>query len=508
MTPVDFVKNQEKMLQKIVQHNASSSLYKHLGIAGLKGEKDFSVLYDNFKRQVPVYTYLAFVGALQRMTGQMQAGSLDLLKQQLLVSAEKIKKFALVQQGVVPVCDSYLQGAVQNEKYMVDLLNRQGIKAKKIFHIYENQTFDVVDGYEVGSIGAIYSRSRPFWWRRRFLPDDTVFTGIGRSRYQTLHAFIDQLYEHGKQVDVLVVRPRSLSEISLLLAQREGRFVPLKQLCPNLKAVVHYGIPLTIYQKEISFFTQGLNLQFREMYIGSSGVFGLQEDVNIKHWLTLRDDTGVFYEFIPVEDVDDSGRIGSRFRRYYAGQLERGRKYLLVVNNLSGLVGYSTNDVVRVESTVPLRVSYQHPVYALNDLGESLNLGEFEKLIAEINDALAGKGLFIREYMIGDSPEKKQQFWVMELSRAITDVDKKVLQSIANRLHTELCYYNKNYHMAYKLGQNELPLVYFVSMGTLSNIPDRFQFSHIDKTPGLAMMRAVLGSAWGKVVIQPYPVEG
>lgn len=497
-----FVKSQKQKLRMIIKKNSSTSLHKHLGLPALQNVQNFDDMYEHFKRQVPVYTFPAYINALQRMTGHDNATPIELYKHHRLVNDKEIKNVAITSEALMPVSDQQLSGVFQIEKHIAESLRKQNAYNKgKIFQIFENHSFDDSFGINIGAPGALYNRARPWPWHKNYTPSAHDLEGIGKSRYQTLHGFIDMLEKYGKQVEVLVAKPRAIAEISLLLAQRESRFVPISELCPNLKTYIHYGMPITSYRKELSYIFAGLDLVNMELYTTSTGAVAIQDDLNIKTWLKLCDDTGVFYEFVPEEDVDSFGKLNSRFRRYNADQVELNKNYLMIINNASGILGYISGDVVKIVSKEPFRISYQCPVEKLNHFEEALTLTEFEKLLAEINEALAPKGVFIREYMIGDDVDKKQQHWILELSRPASEVNNKILQTIANRIHSELCLQNKSYYNVYKLGNFNLPKVTFVSMGTFSNLPENLKFTHMDRTSDVLKIKKVMSRAWSKITV-------
>ena len=95
--------------------------------------------------------------------------------------------------------------------------------------------------------------------------------------------------------------------------------------------------------------------------------------------LTLMLDYGIFYEFVPVEDL---GR--DRPRRHTVADVEVGRAYAIALSTPAGLWSYLLGDTVRVTAHHPLRLEITGRTrHFVNAFGENVIVEEVEHQIAE-----------------------------------------------------------------------------------------------------------------------------
>ena len=89
-------------------------------------------------------------------------------------------------------------------------------------------------------------------------------------------------------------------------------------------------------------------------------------------------DLGVFYEFIPIEDIDmDNPRI------YPLWDVETGKNYAMVITTNSGLWRYIIGDTVCFSSKYPFKFKITgRTKHFINAFGEELMVANAEKGIA------------------------------------------------------------------------------------------------------------------------------
>ncbi|MCI0372290.1 MAG: GH3 auxin-responsive promoter family protein [candidate division NC10 bacterium] len=150
----------------------------------------------------------------------------------------------------------------------------------------------------------------------------------------------------------------------------------LGECWPNLKVFIHGGVAFAPYRR---IFEEriGRPLDFLEVYPASEGFVAVQTEAT--GGLTLMLDYGIFYEFIPVEDL---GRDWPRRRT--VADLKIGRSYAIAVTTPAGLWSYLLGDTVRFTARDPLRLEITGRTrHFVNAFGENVIVEEVERALVE-----------------------------------------------------------------------------------------------------------------------------
>ena len=148
----------------------------------------------------------------------------------------------------------------------------------------------------------------------------------------------------------------------------------LEQVWPNLEVFFHGGVAFTPYREQYRRIIRSPKMNYMETYNASEGFFGLQSDPDDSSML-LMTDYGVFYEFIPLEEV---GKPNPHVIPLW--QVECGRNYAIVISTSSGLWRYQIGDTVRFTSTRPYKfvISGRTKCF-INAFGEELIVDNAEQ---------------------------------------------------------------------------------------------------------------------------------
>ncbi len=131
---------------------------------------------------------------------------------------------------------------------------------------------------------------------------------------------------------------------------------------------------------------------FQEVYPSSEGFIAYGDPGT--GLLRLAFDHGIFFEFIPVEEVDSPHPA-----RHWLATVEPGVNYAIVVSTCAGMWAHLIGDLVRFESLAPPLLTFTGRTrYWLSAFGEHLINEEVEGAIAH---ALAVTGAVLREWHIG-----------------------------------------------------------------------------------------------------------
>jgi hypothetical protein len=209
----------------------------------------------------------------------------------------------------------------------------------------------------------------------------------------------------------------------LELARASGSIGPgdgIDHVWPNLTLFVHGGVKYAPFESRVrqrySGSHDGADIPFRlELYPASEGFIAIQ-DTRFDPGLRLLADIGNFYEFIPLDEIDDALRgntAGGRGRAYSCEYVEPGQRYVVTMSTCAGLYRYVIGDVVEFD-TVPkdlagrggwgghdggagpcrLRIVGRHRHF-INAFGENLIVEHIENAVAE---ASRKEGLAVGEF--------------------------------------------------------------------------------------------------------------
>jgi hypothetical protein len=183
---------------------------------------------------------------------------------------------------------------------------------------------------------------------------------------------IAQMTDWPKKIDAIVERTRSL-DITLLAGipswvlilaaalrerstQGKRRVTSLQGLWPNLECFVHGGVPIAPFYDELRA-ALGPTVKFHEVYPASEAFIAAQDSEPVAG-LRLMAHAGIFYEFLPMADFDESrlDQIGTK--AVPLSGVKPGVDYALLLTTPAGLARYVIGDVVRFISTEPPRLIY------------------------------------------------------------------------------------------------------------------------------------------------------
>lgn len=159
-------------------------------------------------------------------------------------------------------------------------------------------------------------------------------------------------------------------------AERNGgrRLRSLGQLWPHLNVLVHGGVAFAPYGDVFEEWL-GRRLPRVEVYPASEGFVAVQTEAT--GGLTLMLDYGIFYEFVPVEDLGTEAP-----RRHTVADVELGRPYAVVMSTPAGLWSYALGDTVRFTAREPLRlVITGRTRHYVNAFGENVIVEEVERAL-------------------------------------------------------------------------------------------------------------------------------
>jgi hypothetical protein len=121
------------------------------------------------------------------------------------------------------------------------------------------------------------------------------------------------------------------------------------EVFPNFSLFVHGGVNFAPYRAVFDKMI-GKHVETVELFPASEGFFAYQ-DATEDEGLLLELDSGIFYEFIAVEDY---GKANAK--RCWLGDIELGKNYAMIITSNAGLWSYDLGDTVKFVSKDPYRI--------------------------------------------------------------------------------------------------------------------------------------------------------
>lgn len=194
----------------------------------------------------------------------------------------------------------------------------------------------------------------------------------------------------------------------------------LEEVWPNLEVFFHGGVSFAPYREQYKQIIQSPKMHYVETYNASEGYFGTQNDLSDPSML-LMIDYGIFYEFIPMEELDNENP-----KTVCLADVELNKNYAVVISSSCGLWRYMIGDTVRFTNKHPHKfVITGRTKHFINAFGEELIIDNAEKGLAK---ACAATGAQVNEYSAApvfmDERAKCRHQWLIEFAQMPDSVEK------------------------------------------------------------------------------------
>ncbi|HWY38355.1 MAG TPA: GH3 auxin-responsive promoter family protein, partial [Bacteroidia bacterium] len=302
--------------------------------------------YEQFKKQVPLQDYETLKPSIERIRGG---------EQNILWPGE-IKWFAKSsgttdKSKFLPVTKESLDGCHYNggrdmvTLHCVNNPETQLFTGKSLALGGSSQSY-LSGSHESlhGDVSAIVMQNLPMWAEYFRAPDLEI-------------ALMDKWEEKLKKMVYATMNENVTSlagvpswMLVLLRQILDSKKTPsMKEVWPNLEVYFHGGVSFTPYREQFKKIFDSQSIKYMQVYNASEGFFGIQDLANANDMLLMLD-YGVFYEFIPVDELqNESPRV------YHIGEVNTKTVYSLVISTNAGLWRYQLGDTIQFTSTDPYR---------------------------------------------------------------------------------------------------------------------------------------------------------
>lgn len=152
----------------------------------------------------------------------------------------------------------------------------------------------------------------------------------------------------------------------------------LKEVWPNLEVYFHGGVSFAPYKEQFKQLFDNDKTNYIQLYSASEGFFGIQDQIKSEEMLLMLD-YGIFYEFIPVDDLQETHP-----RTYSLSEVSAGINYAVVISTNAGLWRYQLGDTIRFTNTNPYRfIISGRTKHYINAFGEELMIHNADQALLQ-----------------------------------------------------------------------------------------------------------------------------
>jgi hypothetical protein len=260
----------------------------------------------------------------------------------------------------------------------------------------------------------------------------------------------------------------------------------ITEVWPNLELFNHGAVAFGPYRQLFRDIIPSPKMNYMEVYNASEGFFGIQDHWDTEDEMLLMLDYGVFYEFIPINQLEEEQPVVLTL-----DQVEQGKNYALLISTNAGLWRYKIGDTVRFTSLKPYRIKISgRTKHFINAFGEEVIVENAE---AAITRACDETGAIITNFTAApiymESGKRGGHEWLIEFEKG-PDSQQRFNELLDQTLREVNSDYDAKRHKDIALQE---PIIHAVPAGTFINwLRQKGKMGGQHKVPRLSNTREYL----------------
>lgn len=369
-----------------------------------------------YKERVPIQDY----NSLKPYIDRMVAGEQNILWPSEIKWFAKSSGTTSDRSKFIPVSKEALEEChYQGGKDMLSVYchNRPDAKlftGKSVVLGGSSQIINISSKSYYGDLSSIIIRNLPFWAEFSRTPSMEV----------TLNPNFEQKIEDVAQITCKenVTSLAGVPTWNVVMAKRILEITGksnLLEVWPNLEFYSHGGVSFKPYREQFKALIPSDNMYYLENYNASEGYFALQDQSDSEDLLLMLD-YGIYYEFLPVENLHDEHP-----KTLGLHEVELNKNYALIISTNAGLWRYMVGDTVKFVSLSPYRIQITgRTKQYINTFGEELIVDNADQAIEY---ACERTGAIVRDYTAGpvyfSEGKSGAHEWIIEFDRQPSSFD-------------------------------------------------------------------------------------
>jgi hypothetical protein len=416
------VADQQQLFQQLIKTGLKTEFGKDHDFANIK-------TYEDFVHRVPIRDYEAFKPYIEKI----KEGRHNILWKGLPIYFAKTSGTT---SGVkyIPITKESIPNHINTARnallcYMAETGNHSFADGKLIF-LSGSPVLERIGGVPTGRLSGIVNHHVPKYLRANQLP--SYETNCIEDWEQKLEKVVDETIN--ENMTLISGIPPWVQMYFDRLEERSGK--KIGELFPNFSVMVQGGVNYEPYKAKL-IESIGRNIDTIELFPASEGFFAFQ-DTMTEPGMLLNSNSGIFYEFIPVNEFGKENAI-----RLSLKDVKLGENYALIINSNAGLWGYNIGDTVKFVSIAPYRLIVSGRIkHYISAFGEHVIGEEVESAMMKATKEAA---VSIREFtvapFISQNNGKSYHEWFVEFEQAPADIH-SFAQKLDDNLREKNVYYD------------------------------------------------------------------
>jgi hypothetical protein len=264
-----------------------------------------------------------------------------------------------------------------------------------------------------GDVSAVIIQNLPFWFELIRTPDlSTALMDDWEEKLERIAAITIQ-----ENVTIISGVPSWMLLLLKKILDITGA-TNIREIWPDLEMFTHGGVSFSPYRDKYKAICPP-DMNYIETYNASEGFFGIQ-DRNQAEDMLLMLDYGIFYEFLPVNQLNEEHP-----QTLLLDQVELNTPYALVITTNSGLWRYMIGDLVTFTSLDPFRIKVAGRTKSfMNAFGEEVIVDNADKAIERAcrkTNAVISEYTAAPVYLNGSEAGSHQ--WLIEFEKEPADIN-------------------------------------------------------------------------------------
>jgi hypothetical protein len=418
---------QDELFKRLIKEASTTEFGKKYGFSDI-------VSQAQYRDRVPVFTYEELFPYIRRL---MQGEQNILWPTEITWfskssgTTNQRSKFIPVTQEALEECHfkggKDLISIYVNNFPETKLFDGKGLAVGGSHQINE---YDSSESSYYGDVSAVIMQNLPPW--AQFIRTPSLETALMSNWEEKIEKMA---------VETASVNVTNISGVPTWTALLIQRIVALEkkdnilEVWPNLEVFFHGAVSFKPYRNLFEKIIPKTDMRYVEIYNASEGFFGIQDQKDTEEMLLMLD-YGIYYEFIPVEELENENP-----KAVGLAEVEVDRNYAMIISTNAGLWRYNIGDTVRFTSTSPYRIKISgRTKHFINAFGEEVIIENAESAInraCEVTDAVIDN--FTAAPVFLEKGKKGGHEWIIEFKVSPKNMDQftRVLDETLREINSD-----------------------------------------------------------------------